>query len=207
MMKNLLLLFLLVSFGTHSQEYDTVIKTKVYTSYYSTKLKSPLLLSYDLYQGGGDCSRATFQFKNTTKIVMANEQDYKGSGYDKGHLCPAEDMAKSCDSLEHTFRFENCLPQTPSLNRGVMSKWENTIRKSSLKDSLHILVGGSDYRIFIGSKVFVPNYCWKLVLNKKTGKPLYILWFTNCSVATVEELKTIKQLEKKLGYSLDNYLK
>ena len=206
-MKLLSCLILLVSLNLFSQQFDTIIKTPVYTSYYSKSLKAPLVVTYDLFNGGGDCNRATFQFKNTTKTVMATDQDYKGSSYDRGHLCPAEDMAKSCDSLEKTFRYENCLPQTPSLNRGVMAKWENTVRKFSTKDSLRIIVGGADYRVYIGNHVFVPNYCWKIVLDKKTSKPLTILWFTNDKVAVVEELKTLKQLEKKLGYSLDNYLK
>ena len=95
--------------------------------------------------GGGDCDRSRFRFKNDTDIEMAEQEDYSKSDFDMGHLANAEDFAFDCKKDEMTFRFYNCLPQYPNLNRGAWKRWENTIRKDSRLDSLRIICGGHEY--------------------------------------------------------------
>jgi len=187
---------------------DTTINNGTYTSYFSYKFKEPLCVSYILYKGGGDCSRDGFHFKNDTKITfMARDNDYDKSGYDKGHLANAEDFANNCIKDESTFRFYNCLPQTPNLNRGVWKKWETGIRVESQTDSLLIICGG----IFtsgktIGDKVAVPDYCFKIVQSLKTKKILWTLLFTNKEKDSAMEFKTLEELEKFSQYKLKDLL-
>lgn len=154
-------------------------------------------MSYTLYKGGGDCDRSKFRFSNDIDSAMtATDRDYAGSGYDKGHLANAEDFAFDCVSDEMTFRYYNCLPQTPNLNRGLWKRNENDIRKWSQNEKLYIICGG----YFRGQKIgeaAVPSHCWKVVQSVETRKVLFVGWFSNTSKARLDTL-TIDDLEKKL---------
>jgi DNA/RNA endonuclease G (NUC1) len=154
-------------------------------------------VSYTLYHGGGDCNRSSFSFKNDKgNLDCATDADYKGRGFDKGHLANAEDFAFDCEKDELTFRYYNCLPQTPNLNRGPWKTNETQIRKWSQTQKLYIVCGGYFGSKKIG-KVSVPSYCWKVVQSVKTKEILFCGWFKNSSHATLEQI-SVSELEKRL---------
>lgn len=204
-MRNKLLIILLISVSSiFAQKIDTIINNGVYKSYFNINLKQCVYVTYTLSNGGGDCNRDKFRFINDTKLKTATNKDYKSSGYDMGHMANAEDFAFDCKLDEKTFRFYNCLPQTPNLNRGSWRKWENIIRDESQKDTLYILCGGrfTSKSKKIGS-IFVPNNCWKVVQNINTKEITHILYFSNIeNNNTVLEFTEIKQLESLLGYKI-----
>lgn len=161
-MKHLLvLLFAMFSFALHSQTVlhpDTCIDMKYYKSYC---VKKPLQVSYCtyiLYKPIANVSRVGYSFHG-----KCNHFNYIKSGYDKGHLVPAEDMAISKEAMNNSFVWWNCVPQTPKLNRGNWRieelKWHNYANQ----DSLLIIVGACDFTNGI------PKYCYKIVksLSKK----------------------------------------
>ena len=194
-----------------AQKADTIIITKAYTCYYSFELKDPIMVVYNLYHGGGDCKREGFSFKTgELKHRSATAKDYKGSSYDKGHLANAEDFAFDCTLEESTFRYWNCYPQTPTLNRGIWKTLETQIRKQSQHDSLLILCGGFyDDRKQIGDGVAIPTSCWKLVYSHTKHLILESATYTNTdspvrSDISLEELKRI--LLTKYGIELQNWL-
>src|SRR5574343_117401 len=199
--KKLIILFILIISNIFAQKVDTIINVGIYKSYFNISMKQCFYVTYTLSKGGGDCDRDKFRFKNDTKLKTATNKDYKGSGYDMGHMANAEDFAFDCILDEKTFRFYNCLPQTPNLNRGSWHKWENTIRDESQKDSLYILCGGrfTNKSKKIGS-IFVPNNCWKVVQHINTKEIIHILYFSNIeNNNTVLEFTEIRQLEALLG--------
>lgn len=208
-MKHLILL--LFSFSLmNAQVYDTILNTSVYKSYYSKKLKEPRFVVYDLYKGGGDCKRETMSFKNDTKLDMA-DSEYTGSAYDKGHIANAEDFAFNCHKEELTFRYYNCLPQAPNMNRGTWKLWETKIRKISQDEHLRIVAGGI-WSNKTHNGMLIPDKCWKVVYSTYDCKILYVLVFTNYNKLlnenednTIEQI-TIEQLEKTLGYKIQQYL-
>ena len=188
--------------GSTQTKYDTIIDAKSYKSYFCYNIKQPLFVTYTLYKGGGDCDRSKFRFKNDTKIKTATQKDYAASGFDQGHLANTEDFAFDCILTERTFRFYNCLPQTPNLNRGIWKKWESEIRKESQLDSLYIVCGGQfDKKKTIGNEVWVPTHCWKVVQSVSTKKIKHVLYFENDSSAKYVELK-LSELEAILGYKI-----
>ena len=98
--------------------------------------------------------------------------DYQGSGYDRGHLCPAGDRTDNRDNNAATFVMSNMLPQTGDLNRHVWEKLESYSR-SLVKagDELYIIAGGYGEQERIGKgKVNVPTHCWKVVLSLPEGE-------------------------------------
>lgn len=163
-----LIIFITVHFESFSQRNTVKIVKDNYVSYFDTVLKQPIVVIYKLYKGGGDCSRAGFNFKNDLpNIKTATTSDYAKSGYDRGHLANAEDFAYDCKLDEMTFRYYNCLPQSKVLNRGLWKQKEEEARKLSQIDTIVVICFGRDF--FKDKNLNVPKYCGKIV-KEKNGK-------------------------------------
>lgn len=193
------LLFLIISIFSYAQTihtYDYVINMKYYKSYYSKTIKGPSFVIYKLYKGGGDASRASYKFKGYKDLPYFN---YNKSGYDRGHLVPAEDFADSNIRLKSTFYYINCVPQTPNLNRGQWKRYETEIRKLSQSDSLLIICGGCDYlRYGSENDRLIPTNCFKIVYDIKTKKCIYSILFSNKGTTTT--VKNENKLKQKMGF-------
>jgi endonuclease G len=143
--------------------YDTVIDLGIYKSYFSTAIRQPVAVVYRLYEGGGAASRDNDRFRGT-ELTLKNK-DYARSGYDRGHLVPAEDFAYS-DSLQAiTFSYYNCVPQTPRLNRGKWKVYEEQVRRLSRTDTIQVVC----YNVY-GSvrkgRLWIPEVCYKSVYSR-----------------------------------------
>ena len=91
--------------------------------------------------------------------------DYRKSGYDRGHLCPAADMAFSEKAMSETFYLSNMSPQVHACNAGVWSRLEAHVRERAEDDHLYVVTGPvfEDVRGTIGkNEVTVPGYFYKL---------------------------------------------
>ena len=68
--------------------------------------------------------------------------DYSGSGYDRGHLCPAADMKLNLTSMSETFYMSNMSPQDPSFNRGIWETLESRVRTWAIeKNGIYVITG------------------------------------------------------------------
>lgn len=102
----------------------------------------------------------------------AHPSDYKNSGYDRGHLCPAGDMTFDSLAMRESFYMSNICPQFPGFNRGIWKTLEEYVREWALRfDSLFVCTGPLFYDTsysFIGAnKVAVPDACYKIVLGRR----------------------------------------
>ena len=97
--------------------------------------------------------------------------DYKGSGFDRGHLAPAADMKWSSTAMSESFFMSNMSPQDPSFNRGIWKKLESRVRDWAMDNgSVYVATGGvlSNGLNTIGSNgVSVPKYYYKVILDYK----------------------------------------
>ncbi len=104
-------------------------------------------------------------------------EDYKGSGYDRGHMVPAADMKWSSAAMRECFYMSNMCPQDGGLNSGPWKKLEEACRRwASREGSVYIVCGpiynkGRKHKT-IGRKhkVTVPDAFFKVVLSLKPGK-------------------------------------
>ena len=185
-------LFLFVSTSFAQLHYDTIINKGIYKSYFNVRLKQPVAVTYTLYKGGGKAKRDNDHFVGTA--LTLHDKDYLHSGYDRGHLVPAEDFAYS-DSLQAlTFSYYNCVPQVPKLNRGAWKKYETKVRKLSQKDTL-IIICVNQYKYTYLDHFNVPEVCYKFVYTL-SGKYLFGIGLTN-SIATAGQEAEIDDKIKK----------
>ncbi|TLD43251.1 MAG: Endonuclease [Candidatus Jettenia ecosi] len=103
------------------------------------------------------------------KRHTADCRDYKGLGYDKGHLAPAGDMAWSSVTMRESFYYSNISPQEPGFNRGIWKKLEELVRQWARDNrSIYIVTGPVLKKGLptIGkNKVSVPKYFYKIILD------------------------------------------
>lgn len=100
----------------------------------------------------------------------AMNADYKGSGYDRGHLLPSADRKCSEAANRATFLYSNMAPQLPKLNRGAWKALEEKLRGLTEDyDTLYIVAGTvmSSRRHTIGDGVAVPDLFFKAVALRR----------------------------------------
>lgn len=163
--------------------------------------------------------RPFFEQDPLVETASADWRNYKNSGYDKGHLCPAADRKSSFSDYNETFFTSNISPQKHDFNSGVWNRLEEKVRYWALKyDGLYVVTGGvlNDNLKSIGKeKVSVPKYFYKVLLTKdgsrmigflvphqKSNRPIYE--FT----ATVDDIEKMTGIDffPKLSDTIENEL-
>ncbi len=114
-----------------------------------------------------------FRADGKVSTGSATLADYKGSGYDRGHLCPAASMSINDKAISESFYLSNMSPQVPALNQVTWRLLEENVRELALRDSiLHVITGPilSDPLGHIGeNQVTVPNSYYKVLYSPKKG--------------------------------------
>ena len=93
--------------------------------------------------------------------------DYRGSGYDRGHMTPSGDRTRRVKDNSDTFVMTNMIPQSPANNREIWRELEEYSRKLVKQEGkeLYIVAGGEGKEKQIAEgKVTVPKYTWKVIL-------------------------------------------
>ncbi len=105
------------------------------------------------------------------KNCSSTNADYKGSGYDRGHMVPAGDFYWNELLKRETFVLTNIAPQSPNLNRGVWAYLENRIRDKvhNTSHDLYVITGtifNHDINKFIGSnRIAIPGSYYKIIYD------------------------------------------
>lgn len=83
-------------------------------------------------------------FRADPKVLTesAAYNDYRGSGFDRGHLCAAADMAFSEQAIDETFYMSNISPQNHLFNIGIWRELEELTRDWARKyEALYVVTG------------------------------------------------------------------
>lgn len=163
-----------------------IIKHQYYTLSYSETDEQAEWVYYILTPDliNGNQSRTdNFREDPLVKTTSAQLNDYKGSGYDRGHLCPAGDMKLNHAAMSETFYMSNMSPQNPSFNRGIWKKLESVVRNWAITEGKIYVVTAGVLSSNIGSiganHVSVPKYYYKVVYDPTGSKKMIALVLPN----------------------------
>lgn len=157
---------------------DRVITHKGYTVSYNYDWKIPNWVAYELtdLEVQGEVPRYD-RFKPDPMVpqgATATTNDYKHSGYDRGHMAPAADMKWDEHVMKESFYLSNICPQNPNLNGGVWKDLEEQVRDlASQKGKIFVACGPivNDMSNTIGeNKVVVPQAFYKVLLQEENGE-------------------------------------
>jgi endonuclease G, mitochondrial len=124
----------------------------------------------------------TDNFRHDPQITTgtATNADYAKSGYDRGHLAPAGDMAWSDQAMSESFFYSNMSPQVPGFNRGIWKKLEEQVRNWVNDTTELFVVTGpilEEGLVKIGTnEVSVPKFFFKALL-RRTPHTLHAIGF------------------------------
>ncbi len=173
------LLLLLAIVGSYAQtsEYlpqanGEVVTHSYFTLSYIEQYEQAEWVYYELTlpMVSGPQSR-TDDFREDKMVSTGSAQliDYKGSGYDRGHLCPAGSMTHSLQAMSESFYLSNMSPQTPSFNRGRWKQLEELVRSWVVSDSLLYVISGpvltSNMQVIGANRVAVPLHYYKVIYS------------------------------------------
>jgi endonuclease G len=188
-----------------------LVTHQAYAFYYSEFHEQPYWVKYILTKSmleNPTCKRKN-NFRSDPKVstFSASLEDYSGSGYDRGHLCPAKDMEYSKEAMSQSFFMSNMSPQHPSLNRGRWKSLESKVRQWSLShDSLIIYCGGilDSINLKIGpNNVSVPKYYYKVVFSIHKKKAIaFIMPNKKCDYDLIDYAVSVDSVESLIHFDL-----
>ena len=117
-------------------------------------------------------AQRTNRFRRDPEIPTgsATTADYRRSGYDRGHLAPAADMAFSVQTMADSFFMSNMSPQKPAFNRGIWKRLEEQVRQIAIREKAIYVVTGpilpKKKTVTIGAnQVTVPTHYYKVIFD------------------------------------------
>ncbi|NAS12824.1 DNA/RNA non-specific endonuclease [Poritiphilus flavus] len=123
----------------------------------------------------------------------ADWRNYRGSGYDRGHLCPAGDRRFSEQAYNETFYTSNISPQDRDFNAGIWNRLEMQVRNWCRRyGELYVVTGGVLSRPMdaIGEEeVTVPGSYYKIIARGNPGN-LKVIAFVIPNKETSAPLKS-----------------
>lgn len=100
----------------------------------------------------------------------ADPNDYRRSGFDRGHLAPAGDMGFSNRSMSHSFYMSNISPQEHHFNGGIWRELEENVRDWARRfRHLYIVTGpvltDEPLAVIGQNQITVPARFFKVILD------------------------------------------
>lgn len=158
-----------------------------------------------------------FMEDNTIPGGSAEDNDYRGSGYTRGHLVPAADMAFNDEAMRQTFYFSNVSPQLAKFNGGIWRELEENVRDWARKEGLLYLVSGPVLKwpqmAEIGrNSLTVPSAFYKIIYapDEKGGKSIAFIIPNEMSespiddyAVSIDSIETITGIDFFPGMEID----
>ncbi|MFL1011766.1 DNA/RNA non-specific endonuclease [Flavisericum labens] len=198
-----------------------------YSLSYNEEYEQAEWVAYELkksHLSSTNFKRPYFEIDQAVKTDAAHWGNYKNSGYDRGHLCPAGDRRYSKEAYDETFLTSNISPQEHEFNSGVWNKLEQKVRYWARKyDGVFVVTGGvlKGQLNTIGEEdVAVPRQFYKIVLDynngaakmigfllphKQSNQPLYKFVVPADSIEAVTDIDFFPRLDDALENKLEAY--
>ncbi|WP_430812480.1 MULTISPECIES: DNA/RNA non-specific endonuclease [unclassified Carboxylicivirga] len=185
-----------------------VIKHNYYSLSYSEADEQPEWVYYTISKASLAGSEArTDNFRPDPKVTSgsATLSDYKGSGFDRGHLAPAGSMKHSRTAMSESFYLSNMSPQLPAFNRGIWKNLESLVRDwARNSEEIHVVTGPilNTKKASIGAnKVSVPGHYYKIVYDPTGAEKMIALILPNeaCKEPLQNYVVSVDKVESLTG--------
>ena len=189
---------------------EQIIKKKAYIVSYNKDTKIPNWVAWHLTgdHSDGPVGRSNaFYEDEEVPAPRATSEDYRGSGWSRGHMCPAGDNKWDAVAMVESFSLINVCPQNASLNSGLWNSIEIDCRKWAQRyGSVYIVCGplfyNKEHETIGVNKVVVPEAFFKVILCIK-GKPKAIGFVVKNNAGTKKKdqyVNTVDEVERLTGY-------
>ena len=189
---------------------EKVIRRTNYTVSYNRNWNLPNWVAWELNRNEtkGKNNRND-EFTVDPDLAKANQVepwDYSGSGYDRGHMCPAGDNHFDTQAMNECFYMSNMCPQNHELNTGKWNDLEIACRRWANRHGQVFIACGPIVDKRKGKKigkehdVLVPEQFFKVILITSTKPARAIGYiFENNGSDRPYKTYTIDEIEKKTG--------
>jgi endonuclease G len=169
-----------------------------YVSVYDEKKRRVVFVSEVLDPKEAKPSRNS-AFRADTRVKFAvRPAELDRSGFDRGHLVPADD-ASNQKEMNETFLMTNVVPQSPNLNRGQWRKLENYVRNKARGQTIYVMTGAVYDNTLHGTlTVPVPSSMYKVAYFKSGTE----YWQADNKDGAKAVRVSKVQLEKQAGHSI-----
>lgn len=192
---------------------EVIIRHSAYTLCYNKKYNTPKWVAWELTasETDGNLRRSNdfYEDPDLPARYRVCSTDYRGSGYDRGHMCPAADNRWDGTAMTECFYMSNMCPQNNHLNSGPWGKLEDSCRRWAEQEGSIYIVCGPIYRgarhAYIGDchRVAVPEAFFKVVLSLRRGseKAIGFVYDNTSARQTMEgAAMSVDAVEEMTGY-------
>lgn len=155
-------------------ERGVVLTYTGFTVSYNQETKIPNWVAYELTaeETKGSVKRDNNYYQDpNVKVKQADNDDYRNTGWDRGHMAPAGDMKWSEEAMNESSYFTNMCPQNRNLNGGDWKALEERCRTWAQRyGKVQIvcgpIIGEMKNGTLGGNKVAIPDGFFKVLLIK-----------------------------------------
>ena len=132
----------------------------------------------------------------------AELDDYKRSGYSRGHMAPAGDMP-TAQAMAQSFSLANMVPQSIKQNGGPWARIEKDTRSYAQRATgdVYVITGpvfAADSGTVGSNQVRVPSFLYKLVYDAQSHRA-WAHWQANDDAARVTQPISYEELVRRTG--------
>lgn len=165
--------FIICKPSTLTNISEQLIEKSSYIVSYNRDTKCPNWVAWQLtaeHTDGPLKRMNNFHEEEDVPEPRATLQDYRGSGWSRGHMCPAGDNKWNEIAMYESFSLVNVCPQDASLNSGLWNSIEMDCRKWARKyGDIYIACGpvflNREHETIGMNKVVVPEAFFKVILR------------------------------------------
>ncbi len=165
-------------------------------------------------QGNAKRSGNAWHEDEDVPLPRATNNDYKRSGWTRGHMCPAGDCKWDGQAMYDTFVFSNCCPQDANLNSGTWNQIELSCRRWAERyGSVYIVCGPlllrQKHETIGPHRVVVPEAFFKVVVCLEEGHEKGIAFVCRNKPGNGRKdqyVNTIRQVERLTGITFFPHL-
>ncbi|MGC1204674.1 MAG: DNA/RNA non-specific endonuclease [Flavobacteriaceae bacterium] len=186
-----------------------IIHHESYSLSYSETHEQAEWVAYELkksHLSNSNYKRPYFEIDKAVKTGAAHWRNYKNSGYDRGHLCPAGDRNYSKSAHDETFLTSNISPQNHEFNAGIWNSLEQKTRYWASKyDGVFVVTGGvlkGEMQTIGDEEVSIPNQFYKVLIDNNSGKTKmigFLMPHQNSNKPLYEFVVSVDSIEKLTG--------